>query len=72
MLGCCAGRPRDAAPVRTFDVPAGTGRLFANAGSEVTTHEIVIATSGHVVVTVTGTAAYTASDLEAVARGIAG
>ena len=61
-----------AAPVRTFDVPAGTARLLAHVGSETTTHEVVITTPGHVVITIEGNAAFTPAELDAVARGIAG
>ena len=59
-------------PVRTFDVPAGTARLLAHVGSEATTHEVVITTQSHVVITIEGSAAFTAAELDAVARGIAG
>ncbi len=62
---------KDEQPIRTFDVPAGTAQLFTDVGTEITTHEVVIATPDHVVVTVSGTARHTVADLEAVARGIA-
>jgi hypothetical protein len=61
---------RGATPVRAFDTPAGRARLVAHVGSEVTTHEAVIVTPGHVVLTVGGNGAFTAAEIEAVARGI--
>jgi hypothetical protein len=59
-------------PVKTFRVPAGTARLLAQVGSETTSHRVVITTPGHALITIEGNAAFTAAELEAVARGITG
>ena len=63
---------RGSAPIRTFDVPSGAARLYADVGTQVTTHHVVITTAGHVVITIEGNAAFTAAEMETVARGIAG
>ena len=57
-------------PLKTFDVPAGTAQLFANAGNEATAYEVVITAHDGVVITIGGAATFTAAELEAVARGI--
>ena len=56
--------------VRTLDVPAGTARVLADVGSETTSHRVVISTPGHDVITIEGNAAFTAAELETVARGV--
>jgi hypothetical protein len=53
-----------------FDVPVGTARLLVQAGSTTTAHRVVITTPDHVVITIEGNAAFTAAELETVARGI--
>ena len=59
-----------ATPVRTFDVPVGDARLVAHVGSETTTQAVVVTTPDHVVITVEGNSAFSAAEMEAVARGI--
>jgi hypothetical protein len=63
---------RGGTSVKTFDVPVGTARLLAEVGSETTSHKVVITAAGHAVIAIEGNAAYTAAELEAVARGITG
>ena len=60
------------APIRTFDVRSGTARLYAQAGSEVTSYQVVITTPDHVVITIEANTRFTPAELEAVARGITG
>lgn len=60
------------APIRTFDVRSGTARLYAHAGSEVTSYQVVITTPDHVVITIEANTRFTPAELEAVARGITG
>jgi hypothetical protein len=57
-------------PVRTLEVPAGHARVVANVGTETTTYEVVVLTPDHVVVTIEGNAAFSADEMESVARGL--
>ncbi|GIE96982.1 hypothetical protein Ari01nite_44470 [Paractinoplanes rishiriensis] len=54
-------------PVRAFEVPAGHARTVAHGSSN---YEVVITTPDHVVITVGGNAAFSAAEMEEVARGL--
>jgi hypothetical protein len=44
--------------------------VVANVGTETTTYEVVVLTPDHVVVTIEGNAAFSADEMESVARGL--
>jgi hypothetical protein len=54
-------------PVRAFEVPAGHARTVAHGSSN---YEVVITTPEHAVITVGGNAAFSAAEMEEVARGL--
>jgi hypothetical protein len=57
-------------PVETFDAPAGPAQVLATVGSEGTLHSVVITTGDGVVISVSGAAGLTITELKKVATNL--